>query len=277
MKISFSTFPYLNYPLEEAIRRISKCGYEAVEIWGGRPHAYAGDLEKDDFNRIRALLKKEKLEISAFIPAQFRYPTNLCINNEKIRQNSIQYIKNSIDTGVSLGAGVITVCPGHSIYGQSHKNAWNFLKESLEELTGYAEKKKVVLALEPAHPYETDLILISEDAIRMIEEVKSAHLKVLLDIGHLNVTGEIPATALNKLKDLLIHIHIDDNNGKMDDHLIPGEGSINFIPFLKALTEIGYQGYLAVELGFGYTLNPDESALEAIDKITADLNNIDKN
>jgi len=263
MKLSFSTFPYFNYSLEEAIRRISKCGYDAVEIWGGRPHAYAGDLDDKDIVQIRNLLKKKKLEISAFIPAQFRYPTNLCIENKKIRMDSLQYIKNSIDTGVSLGAKIITVCPGHSIYPQSYNNAWNLLKESLLELVEYAEGKNAVLALEPAHLYETDLIITCDDAIRIIEEVGLDNLKVLLDIGHLNVNKEPLIDVVRKLGNLLIHIHIDDNNGLMDEHLIPGDGNINFIPFFQELKKAGYKGYLAVELGFGYTLKPDEAAFES--------------
>ena len=40
MKLSLSTFVYFRYALFEAIRRTAAHGYQAVEIWGGRPHAY---------------------------------------------------------------------------------------------------------------------------------------------------------------------------------------------------------------------------------------------
>ena len=47
MKFSQSSFVYLNYPLQEAIRRLHQYGYQGVEIWGGRPHAYRHDLDDE--------------------------------------------------------------------------------------------------------------------------------------------------------------------------------------------------------------------------------------
>ena len=44
MKLSLSTFVYFRYPLIEAIRRTAHFGYDGVELWGGRPHAYADDM-----------------------------------------------------------------------------------------------------------------------------------------------------------------------------------------------------------------------------------------
>ena len=46
MKLSQSTFVYFRYSLVEAIQRIAACGYDAVDIWGGTPHAYPGDMDK---------------------------------------------------------------------------------------------------------------------------------------------------------------------------------------------------------------------------------------
>ena len=263
MRLSFSTFAYINYPLEEAIIRIAECGYDAVEIWGGRPHAYPHDLTRKEIAGIKALLREKHLSLSAFIPAQFRYPTNLCISNERIRLSSVQYIKDSMDTAYSLGAEIVVVCPGHSLYGQSQRSAWSFLRESLRELAAYAEDKGIVLALEAAHRYETDLVLTSHDALRMIEDVGKDNLKVLLDVGHVNVVGEGLAESVENLKGHLVHVHVDDNHGDMDSHFIPGDGTVNFTRFLSALRKSGYKGCLTVELGFQYTLHPDEAALES--------------
>ena len=45
MKIGFFTMPYMRLPLERAFRDAARFGYDGVEIWGGRPHAYAPDLK----------------------------------------------------------------------------------------------------------------------------------------------------------------------------------------------------------------------------------------
>ena len=64
MKLSISTFPYVNYSLDEAIRRIADLGYDGVEIWGGRPHAYCYDIDNEEATRIRKLVEKLGLEVS---------------------------------------------------------------------------------------------------------------------------------------------------------------------------------------------------------------------
>ncbi len=58
-------------------------------------------------------------------------------------------------------------------------------------------------------------------------------------------------------KGVPLHIHIDDNTGDSDAHMIPGEGSINYKSFVQALKGINYQGFVSAELGFQYTLEPD--------------------
>ena len=44
MKIALFTAPYLNYPLERAFQAAAKYGYDAIELSGARPHAYAPDV-----------------------------------------------------------------------------------------------------------------------------------------------------------------------------------------------------------------------------------------
>ncbi len=93
MKISLSSFLYLNYPLEEALRRIAQAGYDGVDIWGGRPHAYRNDLRRSEMRRLRVISERLGVEVASFIPAQFRYPTCLCSSSEGIRRDSVDYIK----------------------------------------------------------------------------------------------------------------------------------------------------------------------------------------
>ena len=91
----------------------------------------------------------------------------------------------------------------------------------------------------------------------MVREIGSERLGICLDTGHTHVNGEDPAQAVRELKDIPLHIHIDDNNGDSDAHMIPGAGSIDYAPFVSALRDIGYQGFVSAELGFQYTLDPD--------------------
>jgi len=265
MRLSQSTFVYFNYPLKEAVKRIAEAGYEGVEIWGGRPHAYRDDLTKNELKDIRSLIKDEGLEVSAFIPAQFRYPTSLVNPKEKVRNDSIDYIKKSFSAAIALGTHKVTVCPGHTLFGQSFENGWELLKESLGKLIEYAQQYDITLLLEPAHKMESDLVITVNDALKIIREVGSSNIGVLLDTGHCAVNKEALVDCIKKIttSEYIFHIHIDDNNRVMDEHLIPGEGKINFISFLKELKKINYQGFLTIELGFQYTVDPDAAVYKS--------------
>jgi protein FrlC len=262
MKLSISSKLYQNYTLEETVKRVAKLGYDGIEIWGGRPHAYYRDINEADATTIKKLIDKVGLEISGFIPAQFGYPTSLCSPISSIRKDSVEYIKKSIDTSLLLGCRKVSLCPGRTLYGQGYSGGMAELTASLGELVDYAVAKDVLLLLEPAHMMESDLVLTVEDGDRLIEEQKYPNMGIALDTGHCNVNKEslTDSLLLLKKKNIPLHIHLDDNNGQGDQHKIPGEGTICFVPFLQTLLETGYKGFLTVELGFDYTSSPDDAA-----------------
>jgi protein FrlC len=267
VKLSISSFIYFNYPLDEAIRRVAAIGFDGIDIWGGRPHAYRCDLSEKEIRALRRLLSDTDLAVASFIPAQFRYPTCLCSPNETIRRDSVAYICDSIETAAALGAPVASVCPGHSLFGQSREDAWGRLCESLDTICEHAAEWGLRIAIEPADKYETDLIATTAEAMKLVEELGHENLGVLLDNGHAHVVGEPADQAVRRLGDRLFHVHVDDNNGLRDQHLVPGDGDFDFASFFAALREVGYDGYLAAELGWDYTLDPDSAARLTIQRL----------
>lgn len=274
MKISISSFVYYNYSLEEAIKRISACGYQGIEIWGGRPHAYRNDLTDDEIFNLRELMEKSQLEISAFIPAQFRYPTSLCSQNRRIREDSVNYIKDSIVTSIKLGCHKVSICPGHTLYGQGYENGIEQLSTSIRELQKFASVKDVTLLIEPAHRFESDLILTIKEGMDFITELGLDNLGVAMDTGHCFVNKESLVESVSLLQSVPYHIHIDDNHGTSDDHKVPGEGAIDFLPFFQELKKNGYDGFLTVELGWNYTMEPDQAATKSRTEIESLLREI---
>ena len=268
MKTALSSFVYFNYPLDEAIRRTAAAGYDGIDIWGGRPHAYRRDLTAADAARLRSLLAGLGLGVSSFIPAQFRYPTCLCSNNDTIRQDSVAYICDSLDTAARLGAPVVSVCPGHTVFGQTIEDGWQRLADSLAGICERARQYGLKVAIEPADRYETDLLPATPEAMRLVRQVGAANLGIVLDTGHAHVAGESPAAALAAMGDRLFHVHIDDNFGQRDQHLIPGDGNDDLAAWITLLRARGYAGYVSAELGWDYTLDPDAAARATIERLT---------
>jgi len=165
-------------------------------------------------------------------------------------------------TATLFGCNKVSICPGHTLFGQGYDNGMEVLADSVGELLKFAEEKKVLLFMEPAHRFETDLIVTVEDGIRFIKTYGFDELGIVLDTGHCFVNKESLPDCIKMLKGTPYHIHIDDNGGQSDDHKVPGEGGICFEPFLQALVEDGYKGYLTAELGWGYTTDPDAAVFK---------------
>ena len=264
MKFAQSSAVYFNYSLQYAIQDLAKLGYDGIEIWGGRPHMYRRDLD-EQMEDIRRLLEENHLTVCNYIPAQFRYPSVLCSDNETVRRDSVAYIKSAMDNAVKVGCRSVSLCPGMVVCDHDVETGRRQLVKSFHELDEYNSDRKLALLIEPAHRFETNLILTVEDGLRMIDELKSDHFGILLDTGHAHVNGEDFSTIVSLCKGIPFHIHIDDNDGSADQHKLPGEGNIDFTFLSQALKEINYQSFISAELGTAYIMNPTEACRKTLD------------
>ena len=263
MRFAQSSAVYFNYSLQHAIKDLHALGYDGIEIWGGRPHMYRHDLD-EQMGEIVALLRECEMEVCNFIPAQFRYPSVLCSDNEAVRADSVAYIKDAMDNAVKVGSPAVSLCPGMTLFDRDVAAGWKQLARSLSEIAEYNHDKGLQLLIEPAHRFETNLILTIEDCLRMIDELKSDSFGVLLDTGHCHVNGEAFEQVIPLCKGRSLHIHLDDNNGDSDAHLIPGKGGVDFAALAEALREIDYDGFVSAELGGAYIMDPTAACAKTL-------------
>lgn len=263
MKFAQSSAVYFNYSLRYAIQDLHQLGYDGIEIWGGRPHMFGHDLD-DQLDEINELLTRLNMKVCNFIPAQFRYPSVLCSANERIRKESIAYIKTAIDNAVKVGSPTVSLCPGMTLFDEDQATGWKQLVSSFKELDEYAADKNVGLLIEPAHRFESNLILTVEDGLRMIDILKSDRFGILLDTGHAHLNNESFPDIIKQCEGIPLHIHIDDNHKDFDAHLIPGKGTVDFPSLFAALEKHRYTGFVSAELGTGYIMDPTAACKETL-------------
>jgi sugar phosphate isomerase/epimerase len=117
------------------------------------------------------------------------------------------------------------------------------------------------MAIEPINSYWVNLVTRTDDALRLIKEVSLKNVKVMLDTQHLYLERENPTDAVEKCKELLVHIHIADTTSVSSERVVPGKGNFGFESFINALKKVEYKYYLSAEL---WVPNPDQIALENI-------------
>jgi protein FrlC len=271
MKISTATSVFVNYPLEDAIEAVIQAGYDGIDVWCGRPHLYRQDHSPAAVATMRHRLAEGSLPPVSVMPAFFRYPFSLSSPNPVIRQDSISYMKDTIDNACALGAGAVLVVPTHSLRGQSTHDARAWFVDGLGEVCACAEARGIKLGVEIVYPALSDFMHATADALGVIREIGSDCLGIVLDTGHLNLSGEDLALAVQNAGDRLIQVHVNDNDARHQQNNIPGEGCFDFARMLALLRQSGYDGCLTVEIGWQYSFDPLPAATQALERMRSYL------
>lgn len=125
--------------------------------------------------------------------------------------------------------------------------------DKLRLLASYIEEKPISICLENLGYYpQAELVWMDkyvEDLLSVIEQVGSTRFGICLDTGHLNLNNQSQREFILKAGNKLKALHIADNNGLSDQHLMPyNRGNIDFKEVMQALEEIGYTGTFNLEI-----------------------------
>ncbi|HEX3026277.1 MAG TPA: sugar phosphate isomerase/epimerase family protein [Clostridia bacterium] len=263
-KLALGNFHYKNYPLTYFLESACRLGIESIELWAAAPHLYVYDYDKEMIGGLKKELHTRNLNLICFTPEQCVYPTNLSSREEYIRKRSVDYFIRSIEVSEELGCGMMVVTPGQDYFNEDLGEAWKRCRDSLETLSREAEKRGVILVLEPLPLYMTHIINGVAELAKMLREVSSPYLKGMLDTDQMAVYGkDSVANYLSTLGSDLRHVHFID--GRPGGHLVPGDGKLPMERYLFDLLRGGYSGYLSLEiLDNNYVTHPESASKDSI-------------
>jgi sugar phosphate isomerase/epimerase len=234
--------------VEDFLLRVASLGYGGVEISG-----FPTEFSPERRLKIKSLLSSYRIKIiTVSVGVAFANKSlglDLCSGSKDVREKTVGYIKDCINFAADINAGIVYVCtvtkPEVSV---PVKKGWEWVAESLRICADYAGEKNIRLALEH---FPFGLINTVDATVKIVNQVKSNNLGILIDTGHLNITGEDPAVSVEKAKKFLVHVHINNNDGIHDLHYPPYNGTLkkdDFFSFINALKQINYQGYYSFEI-----------------------------
>jgi sugar phosphate isomerase/epimerase len=97
-----------------------------------------------------------------------------------------------------------------------------------------------------------------EELKQVFKEVPSTHLGLALDIGHANRLPGGVEPWVEAFPEKIFHLHLNDNDGVLDQHLVIGDGDIDFQATFDSLKSIGFTGTETLEVG------ADENRLKSL-------------
>lgn len=222
-------------PLEVTMRRLTKYGYDSIEI--------EGEPQKYNTKEVRQLLKEYKLKCFGSVSLMYE-GRDLIHADEAVRASSIQYLKNCITMVQELGGHEMTVVPsqvGKVKAMASPEEEWAWAVEGLREVYAHGEKAGVTLALEPLNRFETNFINRHDQALLLASEV-GPNCGVCLDSFHINIEESNLYQAILNTGKKLAAFHVSDNN-----RMAPGQGDYDWVRLITTLKAAGYDHALTVE------------------------------
>ena len=255
-----------------SVRKAAECGAQGIQVYSTHGEMAPENLSPEKRREFLNLVKDNGLIISA-----------LCGDlggggfiHKDLNRERVDFSKKILDLAKELETDVVTTHIGVVPEDPNH-DRYKIMQEACFELAEYADSIDAHFAVETGP--ETSLVLKG-----FLDSLNSTGVGVNLDPANLvMVTGDDPAKAVHNLKKYIVHTHAKD--GKQifyrdpeivygikkdvivtDDSFIEvplGEGSVNWQEYLKALEDIGYNGFLTIEREVGD--NPEKDIRTAVE------------
>ncbi len=253
MQLGYNTNGLAHHGLPAAIKLLADIGYRSVAIT--LDHATLNPYGKhfvEELYQVQSLLEEHGMasviETGAryLLDPQRKHEPSLLSPRTAGRPQRIEFLRHAIDIAVALGSDCVSLWSGVLPGDVSPEAGMPHLAEGLQVVLDYAGRHGMQLGFEPEPGMLVDTMLSYAE---LLELVDSPFLKLTLDIGHLHCLGETPiADVIHTWHERLVNVHIEDMRHGRHEHLMFGEGEIDFPPILEALREVGYDGPLNVEL-----------------------------
>jgi sugar phosphate isomerase/epimerase len=265
MKFAICNETFLEWPFERAFDFAAECGYTGIEI---APFTLASDAaeitaaQRADVARQAKASGLEVVGLHWLLAKSTGY--YLTTPDAEVRRRTSEYIKTLArlcrDVG---GSRMIFGSPQQRnvLPEVTPEQAMDFAAEVVQQALRVLEETGVILCMEPLAPAEGNFLNTAADAVKLIEKIDHPNCRLILDCKAMSSEAVPIPELIRRHIGLLEHFHANDPNKQG-----PGFGELDFVPILAALEEVGYQGWVSVEV-FDYSPGIERLAKESIENL----------
>lgn len=252
MKLGVSFFSLEeNVNLDEAFEQAAKAGYTGVELVMGRTGELTPDTSVQKLREIRGRAERYGLQIIS-VGANTVWEHNLASDDEVQRKLASENIKRQIDTAKELGADIALVVPGWvgTPFAQGcvpYHHAYQNAQSELMKLASYAQSAEVSIAIENVW---NRFLLSPVEMARFLDEINSPYVGAYFDIGNIIYIG-YPEQWIRILGHRIKRLQFCDcraDQAGLGMFVDIFEGDVNFPEVMRAVRDIGYDGWAVVEI-----------------------------
>jgi sugar phosphate isomerase/epimerase len=225
--------------LADACAAAAELRFDAIEVF---PRA----AEELNARELKLLLRQHRLKLAAMGTGAgwVVHKLRLTDADATVRGRAQAFIGGIVDFAGSFGApAIVGSMQGRAEGGVTRDQAFDWLREALEQLAPRAHALGVPLLLEPLNRYETNLVQSVSDGLELLKPMRTRNVKLLVDLFHANLEEASIADSLRLAGPDLGHVHFADSNRRAI-----GLGHTDLAPIAEALREIAFDGYISAEI-----------------------------
>lgn len=267
MHLGYITNGLADHDLLGGIEIIAALGYRAVGITldHHKLNPYDSRLS-EQLEEVRGAVQRHGLLVVVETGARYlldpwrKHQPTLVSPTPEERRWRLDFLKRAVDIAAKLDAHALSFWSGALTDRADRATIDRRLVESINSLIEYAAERQVRLAFEPEPGMAIDTMASFAQLLEALDTARVDHSSVGLtvDVGHLHCMGEVPiANVLRNWSDRLRNLHIEDMRAGVHEHLMFGEGQIDFPPIFDMLRRVNYKGPVLVELSRHSPTGPD--------------------
>jgi sugar phosphate isomerase/epimerase len=236
-KYSFSALVYYGEDIGPGIERVARFGYDAIEI--------PGEVSRYDPAAVAKQCRNAGIAISS-ICAQYTPQRDFAHPDASVRKEAARYVEEVLNWAHDAGTKTLIIAPTSWARPQPPANPAEERKWALDGINRACEQAGALgidLTLECWNRYETYFLNRLEQALAFMKDLNQRNIGVMGDTFHMNIEEESIPDAFRQAGKHLNHLHMADSN-----RAAPGKGHIDFVPILRALADLQYEGYVTFEI-----------------------------
>ncbi|MBM3830143.1 MAG: sugar phosphate isomerase/epimerase [Verrucomicrobia bacterium] len=263
MKFGICNEIFQGWRIEDTFAYAAKAGYDGVEIAPFTLCNYVTEISAAERARIRDMAARAGIAISGLhwvlVKAEGMYLTS---PETAVRGKTARYFCDLVDCCADFGGKIIVVGSPKQrnvMPGVTLEQAWTWATDVFRDAVKRAEDRGVTICFEPLAPTETNFINTAADGLKFTQPLRSPNFKIILDVKAMSSEAKPIPQIIRESRGGFAYFHANDANLKG-----PGFGNVDFKPIAAALKEVGYDGYVSVEV-FNFEEGPEVIATKSIE------------
>ena len=237
MQRILSTYRYIDQALlSEVLASIARAGIPAIEVFCSSEHF--GYASQQAVRAFRGCLDEYGLKLQSLHAPTERgsgagrsggVPISIS-DPERIRRvDAVDEVKRALEVAETVAFRYLIQHMTSTRQPVDPRNL-DAAFSSLEHLVLFAKQRGVTIAIENT-PGEFSS---PESLAQFVKQTRLNDLRFCFDIGHAHMAEGV-AAGIELMLDRIVTVHLHDNHGEKDEHLLPFEGTIDWGTALAAL------------------------------------------